>query len=183
MALEGEQRVVVIHAAAIVNYADQALAAGFRFNANRARAGVQRIFEQFFYDRSGTLDHFTGSYLVSDIFGQDADAAHGVCPAECGFEAPGSGWLERYSARASSSVFLSSWAMLRRKMRVPNRLAMKTTTISDTPNHMGNDGICTMTRKMKPIVTPMPSKTMNCTRRLSLCMMRTRSHLINASGG
>ena len=39
--------------------------------------------------------------------------------------------------------------MLRKKMRVPNKLAMNTAAISETPNHSGNDGICTITRKMQ----------------------------------
>ena len=78
VALEGQQGVVAQHAAAIVGDADQAAAAGFHFDAQVGRAGVERVFEQLFDHRSGPLDHLTGGDFVGDLVGEDADAAHGV---------------------------------------------------------------------------------------------------------
>src|SRR5580658_9894282 len=108
MALEGQQRVVVIHAAAVVDHADQALAARFRFNANRTRAGVQSVFKQFFHHGGGPLDHFSCRNFIGDGFRKYADTAHGVWLAEGGPVNPGSSEACRNSSRASSSVFLSS---------------------------------------------------------------------------
>ena len=76
VALEGEQRVVVGHAVAIVDDADHALAAGFDFDANRVRAGIERVFEQLFDDRRRALDDFARRDAVGDSFRQDADATH-----------------------------------------------------------------------------------------------------------
>ncbi len=76
VALEGQQGVVAQHAAAIVDDADQAPAAGFDFDAEIGGAGVERVFEQFLDDRSGPLHHFAGGDLVGDLVGKNADAAH-----------------------------------------------------------------------------------------------------------
>ena len=73
MALEGEQRVVVGHAMAVVDDADHALAAAFHFDANRFRPGVERIFEKLLDDGGGTLDNLARSDAVGDSLGQDAN--------------------------------------------------------------------------------------------------------------
>jgi hypothetical protein len=78
VALEGQQRIVVIHAAAVVNHADQALAARFCLDANRARARIQRVFEQFLHHGGRTLNHFTRRDFIGDGFRKYADAAHEV---------------------------------------------------------------------------------------------------------
>src|SRR5271163_4903757 len=49
VAIESEQRVVVVHSAAVVNHANHALAARFDLDANRTRARVQRVFEQLLH--------------------------------------------------------------------------------------------------------------------------------------
>ena len=67
VALERQQRVVMVHSAAVVNHADHALAARFDFDANRARARVQRVFEQLLHHRRGPLDHLARRDLVRDI--------------------------------------------------------------------------------------------------------------------
>ncbi len=76
VALEGQQRVVAQHAAAIVDDADQAAAAGFHFDANVGGAGVERVFEQLLDDGSGPFHYFAGGDLVGDLVGKYADAAH-----------------------------------------------------------------------------------------------------------
>src|SRR5581483_2375746 len=53
VALEGQQRVVAQHAAAIVDDADQAAPAGFHFDPDLSGARIQRILEQFLDDGSG----------------------------------------------------------------------------------------------------------------------------------
>ena len=68
MALEGQQRIVVRHAMAVVDDANHALAAGFDFDANGFRAGVQRILEQLLHDGRGALDDFAGRDAVGDSF-------------------------------------------------------------------------------------------------------------------
>src|ERR1700722_3228919 len=76
VALEGQQRVVVDHAVAVVNDADHALAADFRFDTNGLRASVQRVFEQFLYYRSGGLDNFACSDFIRHRLRQYPDSAH-----------------------------------------------------------------------------------------------------------
>ena len=76
MALEGQQGIVAQHAAAVVDDADQAPAAGFHFDAHVGGAGVERIFQQFLDDGGGPLHHFAGRDLVGDLVGENADAAH-----------------------------------------------------------------------------------------------------------
>ena len=70
VALESQQRIVVNHAVAVVNDADHPLAADFRFDANRLRASIQRIFEQLFDNRSGTFDNFARGDFICDSFRQ-----------------------------------------------------------------------------------------------------------------
>ena len=78
MTFEGQQCVVANHAAAVVGDLDQFLAARLHLNANSPGAGVERVFKKLFDDRGGTLHHLAGGDLVSNGFGKDVDAAHGV---------------------------------------------------------------------------------------------------------
>src|SRR5208282_3562873 len=64
------------HAVAVVDDADHPLAADFRLHANGLRPGVQRVFEQLFNDRSGTLDHFARSDFICDSFRQNPYSTH-----------------------------------------------------------------------------------------------------------
>jgi len=75
VALEGQQRVVAQHAAAIVGDADEAPAAGFHLHADLGGAGVQAIFEQLLDHRGRPLDHFSGGDFIGDLVGEDANAA------------------------------------------------------------------------------------------------------------
>ena len=69
--LECQQRVVMRHAAAVINHAYQPLAARFYFNANRLRAPASmRVFQQLFHDRSRPLDHFSRGDLIRHSFRQ-----------------------------------------------------------------------------------------------------------------
>src|SRR5580704_17303735 len=49
VAIEGQQRVVVIHSDAVVDHADHLLAARFHLYANRSRPRVQRVFKQLLH--------------------------------------------------------------------------------------------------------------------------------------
>jgi len=76
MALEGQQRVVPQHAAAVVHHADQPPAARFHFHPQVRRAGVQGVFQKFLDHRRRPLHHFPGGDLVGHLVGKNADAAH-----------------------------------------------------------------------------------------------------------
>ena len=76
MALEGQQRVVAQHAAAVVQHADEPPAARFDFHPQVRRAGVEGVFEKFLDHRRRPLDHFSGGDLVGDLVGKNANAAH-----------------------------------------------------------------------------------------------------------
>ena len=76
VALEGQQRVVAIHALAVVGDADELAAAGLDFDANAVGAGVERVFQQLLDDGGGPVDHFAGGDLVGHLVGKNADAPH-----------------------------------------------------------------------------------------------------------
>ncbi len=76
VALEGQQRVVVRHAVAIVDDADHPLAADFGFNANRLGTGVERVFKQLFDDRRGAFDYFARSDFIRHRLRQYAYSRH-----------------------------------------------------------------------------------------------------------
>src|SRR5258708_195744 len=76
MPLKRQQRIVVNHAAAIVNHANHALAARFDFHANRPRPRIQRVFEQLLHDRRGPLDHFASGDLVCNVLRKYAYSWH-----------------------------------------------------------------------------------------------------------
>ena len=55
------------------------------------------------------------------------------------------------------------------KMRVPNRLAINTTVTSEIPSHIGNEAICTIIKKMKPIETPESQKNSELSPQMEAC--------------
>ena len=67
---QAEQRIVLAHADAVVRDADQAASAGLNFHGDSAGLRVQRVFDEFLDHAGGTLDHFSGSNLVGDLFRQ-----------------------------------------------------------------------------------------------------------------
>src|SRR6202041_3642141 len=70
MALESQQRVIMVHAAAVIGHADHALAARFDLDANRVRARIEGVFKQLLHHRRGTLDHLAGRDSVRDVLRQ-----------------------------------------------------------------------------------------------------------------
>ena len=76
MALEGKQRIVARHAAAVVGDLDEAAATGFDFDADACGAGVEGVLEKFLDDRGGAIDDLAGGDLVGDLVGENANAAH-----------------------------------------------------------------------------------------------------------
>ena len=81
MSLESEEGVVAEHAAAIVDDADKAASTGFDFHADVGRAGVERILEELLDYRSGPFHYFSGGDFVSDLVGENANAAQEVMVA------------------------------------------------------------------------------------------------------
>ena len=86
VALEGQQGVVAEHAAAIVDDADEAAAAGFHFHADVGGAGVEGVFEELLHDGGGPFDHFSSGDFIGDLIGEDANAAQVVMVAAGGGE-------------------------------------------------------------------------------------------------
>ena len=75
MAFEGQQGVVVGHPLAVIDHADQALAAALDGNLHAAGARIQGVFQKLLDDRRGPLHHLTRGDFVGDGFGEDADDA------------------------------------------------------------------------------------------------------------
>ena len=69
VALEGEQSVIVGHAAAVVGHPDQALAARLDGHFNAPGAGVNGVLDQLLHHRRRPLHHLAGGDFVGDGFG------------------------------------------------------------------------------------------------------------------
>ena len=76
VALEGEHRVVVVHALAVVGHADEGRAAALQLHFDAGRPGVERVLDQLLDDARGSLDHLAGCDLVGEVGGQRLDPAH-----------------------------------------------------------------------------------------------------------
>ena len=76
MALEGQQRVVAVHALAVVGDADEPPPARLDFDADAGGAGVEGVLQQLLDHRGGPVHHLAGGDLVGNLVGKNADAAH-----------------------------------------------------------------------------------------------------------
>jgi hypothetical protein len=83
---------------------DELATSGLDVNANARSAGVQGILDQFLDHRSRTLDHFAGSDLVRDMFGENVNASHMEA-------APGLAANESNYGQASTELRLSRAAV------------------------------------------------------------------------
>ncbi len=71
-----KQRVIPIHPAAIIDHANKRNPAAPDAHFDFARAGIDAVLDQLFYDRGRPLDHFAGGHLAGKDFRQQANAAH-----------------------------------------------------------------------------------------------------------
>ena len=74
---EREQRIVAIHAGAVIDHANERNSAAPNQDVDLARAGVDAVLDQLLHDGSGPLHHFAGRHLAGDGFGQQSNTAHG----------------------------------------------------------------------------------------------------------
>ena len=65
MALEGQQRVVAHHAAAVIGHLDKLLAARFHLHADPRRSRIQRVLQQLLQHRRRTLHHLARGDLLA----------------------------------------------------------------------------------------------------------------------
>ena len=75
MAFDGQERVVAIHAGAVVAHPDQAPAAVHHLGLDARGPGIDRVFDQLFEGRGGPLDNLAGGDLVDHRIGQHADGS------------------------------------------------------------------------------------------------------------
>ena len=76
MARDGQDQVVGVHPAAIIDDADQFTAALFDHHVDPRRAGVDGVFHQFLHDTSGTFDHFASGDFVDEIGRETLNSRH-----------------------------------------------------------------------------------------------------------
>ena len=76
VALDREREIGARHALAVVGDADQAAAAAVGEHVDAARAGIERVLDQFLDHARRALDHLAGGDAVDDGFGKLADG-HG----------------------------------------------------------------------------------------------------------
>ncbi len=76
VALEGEQRVVAVHALAVVLDAHQRPPAMRELDRHARGAGIEAVLDQLAHDRSRTFHHLASGDLVGHAVGQDADGRH-----------------------------------------------------------------------------------------------------------
>src|SRR5262249_33932024 len=63
---ESDDSIVASHPLAVVEHADQPLTARLDFDVDRARAGIERIFEQFLHHRRRSFDYFPCGDFVGE---------------------------------------------------------------------------------------------------------------------
>ena len=78
-AVPREERVVAVHAAAIISNANLRFAAVLNLYIDAGRSGVECIFNQFFDDRGGALDNFSRGDLIGERIGENADPTRHEC--------------------------------------------------------------------------------------------------------
>ena len=71
--LDRELKIGARHALAVVGDADQPAAAAVGQHVDPARAGIERVFDQFLDDARRPLDHLAGGDAVDDSLGQLTD--------------------------------------------------------------------------------------------------------------
>ena len=76
MAFEAEQSIVAAHAQAVVGHADETAPAREDIHGEVSGLRVEGVLNQLLHDAGRALDHFASSDLISDLFGQEADAVH-----------------------------------------------------------------------------------------------------------
>ena len=73
MLSDGEQQLVGLDAVAIVGHTDEISPTGIKLNTDACGTGIERVLDQFFDDRGGSLNDFTGGDLVGDQCGEPAN--------------------------------------------------------------------------------------------------------------
>jgi hypothetical protein len=76
MTFECEDGVIPNHPFAVVGNSQEASPAGLNVYHDALRSGVNRILDQFFCNRSRSLDNFAGGNLVGNVIWKDADYGH-----------------------------------------------------------------------------------------------------------
>jgi hypothetical protein len=69
--VKGEFCVTGRHSKPVVDNLNQSPSSFLYGNQYAKSSGIERILNQFFYDGSGSLDHFAGSDLVGQYLGKD----------------------------------------------------------------------------------------------------------------
>jgi hypothetical protein len=76
VALEAEQRVLAIHAAAVVGDGEKFVAAAVILDIDARRAGVEAVLDEFLEHGGRPFDHLAGRDLAGHGVGQQSDASH-----------------------------------------------------------------------------------------------------------
>src|SRR5216117_3153598 len=76
MPLQGKERVIAIHAAAVIDYANQRNSPATNDDVDFARAGVDAVLDQFLHHRRRALHDFAGSYLAGYRLRQQSNLTH-----------------------------------------------------------------------------------------------------------
>jgi len=76
VAVEGEERVVAPHPAAVVADGDPPLATALELDLDRPRPGVESVLDELLEHRGGALDDLAGGDLADELIRQKADAGH-----------------------------------------------------------------------------------------------------------
>jgi hypothetical protein len=78
MTLERQQRVISIHAASIINHANERNSPAANQNLDLARAGIDAVFNQFLRHGTGALDYFASRDLAGNGVWEQSDSAHSI---------------------------------------------------------------------------------------------------------
>jgi hypothetical protein len=78
MPLQRKQRIVAVHAAAVVDHANQRNSAATDHDIDFTSACVDAVFDQFFHYRRRAFHHFAGRHLAGHGLRQQSNPAHFV---------------------------------------------------------------------------------------------------------
>jgi len=80
MPLQRKQCVIAVHAAAVIDHANQRNSTATNDDIDVAGAGVETVLNQFLHDRCRTFYYFASRHLAGQGLRKQSDPAHLVCP-------------------------------------------------------------------------------------------------------
>ena len=76
MSLQRKQRVIAIHATAVIDDTNERNPSALNAHFNIARSCINSVFQQLFHNRGGPFHHLTSGHLTGKDFGKQFNPTH-----------------------------------------------------------------------------------------------------------